>query len=84
MIDASVVRYPKKVLELADSIWQGWGHPKVYVPRHCYYIVHRKNAQTVHDAVRRLSYLAKVDSKSQNPRYTRDYSASRIAPKPKT
>lgn len=81
IVDANKIRYPKKVLEIVDGIWQAWLLPKPYTPRNCYYLVKRGDTEIYQEAFYRLSYLAKTRGKGYKSKTANDYSASRIAHK---
>src|SRR5690606_22167865 len=41
MLDGHAIRHPAKVIAKIESIVDGWGWPKPYTPKNCYYLVHR-------------------------------------------
>jgi len=78
IIDANKVRYPTRVLETVDVIWQAWLLPKPYTPKNCYYVVKRFDTVKFQEAFNRLSYMAKTRGKGYKSKTANDYSTSRI------
>ncbi|MEH6580122.1 MAG: inovirus-type Gp2 protein [Amphritea sp.] len=81
ILDGNKNRHPQRVIELIEEIWTGWGHPKPYTPKGCYYLVRRDDSDAHLSAFGRISYLAKVATKGKRPKATNDYGASCIRPK---
>jgi Inovirus Gp2 len=78
MLDGRAVRYPKKVIEVAESIADGWGWPKPFTPKKCYYTVHRSDFDSFAQAFRRGSYLAKERGKGYKGITANNYGRSVI------
>lgn len=80
MLNGSQIQYPDKLLRLLTQWWgevSEGGH--LFVPKNCYYLlIRQENALTKADAIYRLSYLAKVNSKQSREGVTNDYGTSRL------
>ncbi|WP_417667644.1 YagK/YfjJ domain-containing protein [Pseudidiomarina sp.] len=84
MLDGHKVQHPHRVIELVGDIcWRS--NLSAYTPRNCYYLLRRSeiDGQTLANAIYRLSYLAKVNTKDKRPSTTHDYGTSRIKPRTK-
>lgn len=81
MLDGNKVLGPQHVLDLCEHIWSGWGQPKVFVPKNCYYRIGRGDAEAFGQAFWRLSYLCKAAGKGHKAPGANDYSLSRIKPR---
>ena len=74
MIDGSKVDTPYLISRKIGALWTG----KSYFPASAYYRMKRNNYQSIQDAIYRISYLAKVATKSAKKKTTNAYSCSRI------
>lgn len=81
MLNGNKTQHPHSVLQLIELVWVGWGHPKPFTPKSCFYRVGRGDEEVYRRAFKRLSYLAKVDTKGKRPATTADYGSSRLKPK---
>lgn len=77
-LDGSKIRHPSRLLEWIDERWQARQHPKVYIPKNCYYMLHRHDQEGQAEAIYRLSYLAKTRGKGYRGCSVNDYSTSRL------
>jgi len=77
-IDGDKIRHQKRLLKEIRDKWEAKdpsNHHKPYVDKPAYFI----NCDEVfHDAVYRLSYLAKTRGKGYRPEQSKDYSTSRL------
>jgi hypothetical protein len=71
------VRTSHNINKISKEIWES-GNKEcfLYVPKNCYYFIN--NQDIMEKDVYRVSYLAKIDTKGQNPSHINDYSSSRI------
>ncbi|HAS6242246.1 MULTISPECIES: YagK/YfjJ domain-containing protein [Vibrio] len=80
LLNGSQIQYPDKLLSLLTQWWgtvSEGGH--LYIPENCYYLVSRQSDGRVkRDAIYRLSYLAKVNSKQSREGFANDYGTSRL------
>ena len=77
-IDGDKIRHPKRLLKEIRDKWEvkdPWNHHKPFVEKPAYFI---NSDEVFHDAVYRLSYLAKVRGKGYRPEQSKDYSTSRL------
>ena len=58
--------------------WSVRRHPRPYVPKHCFYKVHRGDDKVFGEAFYRCSYLAKERGKSYSGLGANDYLGSRV------
>ena len=58
--------------------WSVRRHPRPYVPKHCFYKVHRGDDITFGEAFYRSSYLAKARGKGYGSLGANNYSGSRV------
>jgi len=77
LIDGRKVDKPIKIQKHIEIIWN-LGH--LSIPPHPYYNIRRGEHSGVQIAIKRISYLAKVYTKSSKNRQTNSYSTSRIKP----
>ncbi len=78
LIDGNKHRHPKRLIEEIQCIWDERQIGFTYVPKRCYTLLKRGDYVTYQKTFDRLSYLAKVATKSKRKATTNDYSASRI------
>jgi len=60
IIDANKIQQPAALLGWLQERWSVRGHPRPYVPKHCFYKVRRGDDKAFGEAFYRCSYLAKV------------------------
>ena len=58
--------------------WSVRGHPRPYVPKNCFYKLHRGDDGAFGEAFYRCSYLAKVRGKGYGGSCANNYSGSRV------
>jgi hypothetical protein len=76
-IDGDKIRYPKKLLSFIRETWEDKNPYHSAIPiKNPYYFIDNDNV--LHEAVYRLSYLAKVRGKGYRPDQAKDYSTSRL------
>jgi len=78
IIVANKVRYPLALLGWLQVRWSVRGHARPYVPKNCFYKVHRGNDDTFAEAFYRCSYLAKERGKGYGGSCSNNYSGSRV------
>jgi len=78
MLDGHKVRHPHDILIKVKAIWEYQLQGSQYTPKHCYYNIMRGDYDSLQEAIWRISYLAKVRSKSNKPPQTKNYGTSRI------
>lgn len=78
MLDGSKVRVTHNVIPICENIWEGWGYPKPYTPKNCYYLIKRGDDDKFSAAFYRASYLAKVRGKGYKASKANDFSSSRL------
>ena len=83
MLDGRKVQTSHRIIELVEDICWRFDWPAPYIPEHCYYLLKRSEVggKAMADALYRISYLAKVNSKDKRPSNTHDYGTSRIKPR---
>lgn len=74
MIDGSKVDTPYRISKKISELWDG----SPYFPNDSYYRIKRHDYESIQYAIERISYLAKVDTKSAKNKTTNAYSCSRI------
>lgn len=87
IVDANKHRHPALFLDLTCRYWeQERDIGTVFIPKHCYYLVKRNDHGAFQKMFDRLSYLAKVSTKSPSLRsqFANDYEGSRIKHKEKS
>ncbi len=79
-VNGNMLQHPSNLLAWIERRWTARGHPKPYIPSHCYYVIERKTNENLDLAFYRLSYLAKVRGKGKLNRdnSVNDYSGSRL------
>ena len=79
-VNGNKLQYPSNLLNWIEKVWTARGHPKPFVPKHCFYVVPRGDSWVRQVAFKRLSYLAKVRGKGCKYRARRvnDYATSRL------
>jgi len=76
-IDGNKIRHPKKLLRYIREAWENKHPDHSAIPiKSPYYFI--DNDDVLHDAIYRLSYLAKVRGKGYRPDQAKDYSTSRL------
>ena len=85
MLDGHKIRHPYRIIGLVEDICWRSGWPDPITPDNCYYMVRRSeiDGKAMADAIYRISYLAKVNTKDKRPSTTHDYGTSRIKPRTK-
>jgi hypothetical protein len=78
IIDANKIQHPSALLGWLQERWSVRGHPRPYVPKHCFYKVHRGDDKAFGEAFYRCSYLAKVRGKGYGCLCANNYSGSRV------
>ena len=78
MVDGSKVDTPYPIVKKIRELWAG----EPYFPKSPYYRMKRHHYRSIQDAIYRISYLAKVATKSAKKKATNAYSCSRIKPHP--
>lgn len=80
MLDGHKVRYPSKVIQVAEEIAAGWDWPRPYTPKNCYYLLERGKPEIYAKAFERGSYLAKERGKGYKAATANNYGRSVIRP----
>ena len=78
IIDANKIQHPSALLGWLQERWSVRGHPRPYVPKHCFYKVHRGDDMAFSEAFYRCSYLAKARGKGYGCLGANNYSGSRV------
>ena len=68
-------------MALLDWIQERWSvreHPRPYVPKNCFYKLHRGDDKAFGEALYRCSYLAKARGKGYGRMGANNYSGSRV------
>ena len=60
IIDANKIQHPSVLLGWLQERCSVRGHPRPFVPKHCFYKLHRGDEKTFGEAFYRCSYLAKA------------------------
>lgn len=81
LLDGNKARHPHNIIKAIEHLWEDWELGSVYTPGKCYRLLKRDDSDGYQTLFERLSYLAKVATKSNRAVTTNDYSASRIKPK---
>ena len=58
--------------------WSNRGHARPYVPKHCFYKLHRGDDKAFSEAFYKCSYLAKLGGKGYGSEGANNYSGSRV------
>lgn len=77
MLDGHKIRHPEKLLKIIRDVWEHMEGFR-YIPKNCYYNLHRDDHDSIQRAVYRVSYLAKARGKKKRPKQTKDYATSRL------
>jgi len=78
MVDANRVPTSNVVTDAAIYVWERLTGIHPHIPKNPYYLVKRGCKQSIQDAAKRMSYLAKSRGKGYRPNQTKDYGSSRI------
>jgi len=78
IIDANKIQHPSALLGWLQERWSVRGHPRPYVPKHCFYKINRGDDEAFGEALYRCSYLAKARGKGYGGMNSNNYSGSRI------
>lgn len=78
MVDANRIPSSNVVTDAAISVWEKLTGIHPHIPKSPYYLVKRGNKQSVQEAAKRMSYLAKSRGKGYRPDQTKDYGSSRV------
>jgi len=83
MLDGRKFQKSHSIIELIEDICWRFGWPDPIPPKNPYYLLRRSEVggQAMSDALYRISYLAKVNTKDKRPSTTHDYGTSRIKPR---
>ena len=82
LLDGDKVQHPSALIQRIEALWQGLGQPKPFTPINCYRMVARGDLDAFKQVFYRASYLAKVRGKGYRDQAAKDYSASRLKPRP--
>jgi len=80
IIDANKIQHPSALLGWLQERWSVRGHPRPYVPKHCFYKINRGDDEAFGEAFYRCSYLAKARGKGYGSLGANNYSGSRVKP----
>ncbi|EGH0545400.1 inovirus Gp2 family protein [Escherichia coli] len=64
MVDGNHIRTPKVLNGLVEKTWSSATNGKVWFPKNGYYMVHKRDSQTLGALLLRLSYFAKYATKT--------------------
>ena len=78
IIDANKIQHPSALLGWLQERWSVRGHPRPYVPKHCFYKINRGDDEAFGEAFHRCSYLAKARGKGYGSLGANNYSGSRV------
>ena len=78
IIDANKIQHPSALLGWFQERWSVRGHPRPYVPKHCFYKINRGDEKAFGEAFYRCSYLAKARGKGYGSLGANNYSGSRV------
>ena len=78
IIDANKIQHPSALLGWLQERWSVRGHPRPYVPKHCFYKINRGDDKAFGEAFYRCSYLAKERGKGYGSLGANNYSGSRV------
>ena len=78
IIDANKIQHPSALLGWLQVRWSVRGHPRPYVPKHCFYKINRGDEKAFGEAFYRCSYMAKVRGKGYGGLGANNYSGSRV------
>jgi len=78
IIDANKIQHPSALLGWLQARWTVRGHPRPYVPKNCFYKVHRGDGDAFAEAFYRCSYLAKARGKGYGSLGANNYSSSQV------
>ena len=81
IIDANKIQHPSALLGWLQERWSVRGHPRPYVPKHCFYKINRGDDKAFGEAFYRCSYLAKARGKGYGRLGVNNYSGSRVRAK---
>lgn len=80
LVDGNQYQRPKALINIARQYWDELDIGSIHIPKQCYAVIRRGDDQAYQEQFERLSYLAKVYSKSPSQRSAsaNDYEGSRI------
>jgi hypothetical protein len=78
MCNGSSIRYPDKLMRLIKSLWSDICNGTARQSENGYYMISRKEEETMAEVIYRASYQAKLRSKSNRPIKTKTYGTSRL------
>jgi hypothetical protein len=84
MLNGKVIRHPQRIITKAEAIAEDWYWPKPHTPDNCFYDIRPKDKSAYREAFRRVSYLAKQDTKQGKGESARYFGRSQVKPKRKT
>ena len=77
-LDANKIQHPSALLGWLQERWSNRGHPRPYVPKHCFYKINRGDYKAFGEAFYRCSYLAKARGKGYGSLGINNYLGSRV------
>ncbi|HAS6021101.1 TPA: inovirus-type Gp2 protein [Vibrio vulnificus] len=77
ILNGHKVNHSARVVRLVEELLEHDTTMGFYLPKNCYYLIHRNSTESQQAAVYRLSYLAKNATKGNRPSQTKDYATSR-------
>jgi len=80
MMDGSVIRHPKKLMILIQTLWEKISNGYARASKNGYYMMRRDDEEIIAEVIYRASYQAKTRSKSCRPIQTKTYATSRLKP----
>lgn len=76
-LDENKIRHPKRLIAQIKEMWAPYGHTPVI--KNPYYPINKSNLKNQrHEAIKRISYLAKVRGKGYRNKQAKDFSTSRL------
>jgi len=76
-LDENKIRHPKRLIAKIKGMWAPYGYTPVI--KNPYYSINKSNFKKQrHDAIKRISYLAKVKGKGYRNKQAKDFSTSRL------
>lgn len=77
ILNGHKVNHSARIVKLVEELLEHDTAMGFFLPKNCYYLIHRNCSESQQAAIYRLSYLAKNATKGKRPSQTKDYATSR-------
>ncbi|WP_434940255.1 YagK/YfjJ domain-containing protein [Shewanella sp. HL-SH8] len=78
IVDKNIIHYSGTVTDAVIEVWNGMTGGQAHIPKNCYYVIKPNNWPLFEKVFKRVSYLAKVNTKGYRPAQTKDFGSSRL------